>query len=99
MKITAQRLRNLTTGRLHTQMEDIYKDLETITGMDGLFTHMLPGACEAALPWLEEKVTDERYWDGEYDPTHEGEYDLPNPTEAEKKEIQSRYDPMYIWRQ
>ena len=28
-----QRLRNLTTGRLHTEMGHIYEDLELITGM------------------------------------------------------------------
>ena len=27
-----QRLRNLTTGRLHTQMTDIYMDLDYLTG-------------------------------------------------------------------
>ena len=33
-----QRLRNLTTGRLHTEMGHIYEDLGIITGETGLMT-------------------------------------------------------------
>ena len=53
-----QRLRNLTTGRLHTEMGHIYEDLGWLTGESGLMTHMLPRAMDAVRPWLEEKVTD-----------------------------------------
>lgn len=61
MVITAQRLRNLTTGRLHTEMDDIYADLEMITGESGLMTHMLPGALRCVTPWLHGCKLDERY--------------------------------------
>lgn len=72
-----QRLRNLTTGRLHTQMADIYQDIEYLTGARGVLTHMLPDATKALLPYLREKTPDARLWDGAYDTAHVGEIDVP----------------------
>ncbi len=86
-----QRLRNLTTGRLHTEMGHIYQDLEEITGEKGLMTHMLPRVQRAVEPWLREQVTDSRFWDGEYDTTHTGEIDLPTPTAEDRKLMFERY--------
>ncbi len=89
-----QRLRNLTTGKLHTEMSHIYQDLELITGMGGLMTHMLPNAMRAVEPWLETVVTDSEYWDGEYHPALDGEYDLPPMTTHQQKECLSRYQKL-----
>lgn len=86
-----QRLRNLTTGRLHTDIGCIYEDLGTITGEEGLMAHMLPGAMRAVKPWLREHVTDPRFWDGEYDTTHTGEYDLPASTDSDRAAMFERY--------
>ncbi len=86
-----QRLRNLTTGRLHTDMTHVYEDLETITGEEGLMTHMLPNVMTAVAPWLRENVKDERFWDSEYDTTHTGEFELPEPTAAEREAMLERY--------
>lgn len=86
-----QRLRNLTTGRLHTEMGHIYKDLEAITGMRGLMTHMLPRAIRAVEPWLREHVADKRFWDDGYDSTHKGEYALREPTAADRAAMLERY--------
>ena len=61
-----QRLRNLTTGRLHTETNHIYDDLGALTGEKGLMTRMIPRALKAVRPWLREKVLDARFWDGEY---------------------------------
>jgi len=83
MKITYQQLRNLTTRRLHTNMGDIYSLIDFITQSPGVMTHMIPRAIIAIDPWLQSKVTDVRFWDGEYDPTHEGEFDLPHMTKDE----------------
>ena len=41
-------------------MEHIYEDLGTITGEEGLMTHMLPRAMRAVEPWLREHVTEPR---------------------------------------
>ena len=68
-------------------MEDIYLDLEEITGEKGLMTHMLPRALTAITPWLKEKVTEPRFWDGEYDTTHGGDYPLPESTKEERAEM------------
>jgi hypothetical protein len=89
-----QRLRNLTTGRLHTSMGDIYEDMELITGEQGIMTHMLPRVAEAILPWLKANVTEERFWDGKYDPSHTGEYDLPEASSAEKTKFWGKYKEM-----
>ena len=86
-----QRLRNLTTGRLHTEIGHIYEDLETITGVRGLMTHMIPRAARAVEPWLREHVTDARFWDGKYDTTHAGEYALPKPTAEDRAAMFERY--------
>ena len=86
-----QRLRNLTTGRLHTEVSYIYQDLEYLSGMGSLFTHMLPNVARAMEPWLKEKVTDPRYWDGEYDTTHTGEYDIAPMNAEEKEAMLERY--------
>lgn len=86
-----QRLRNLTTGRLHTTMDHIYEDLGMITGQKGLMTHMLPRAMRAIEPWLRDNITDSRFWDGLYDTAHIGEITLPIPTESEREFMTERY--------
>ena len=90
----AQRLRNLTTGKLHTEIKHIYEDLELITGGSGFMTHMLPNALNAALPWLKVVVTDQEYWDDTFSPEITGEYDLPEATQEEKEEMRSRFTKM-----
>jgi hypothetical protein len=86
-----QRLRNLTTGRLHTDIGCIYEDLEWITGQSGLMTHMLPRALNAVTPWLREHVTDPRFWDDAFDPLHVGEVELPEPTAAHRQSMAELY--------
>lgn len=89
--ISAQRLRNLTTERLHTEMDHVYQDLEIITKQQGLLTHMLPRVNNAVLPWLREKVKDQRFWDGEFDPSHTGDVELPEATAEELEAMLQRY--------
>jgi hypothetical protein len=91
MKITAQRLRNLTTQRLHTDMGCVYQDLAEIMGEPGMMTHMIPRAVQAVEPWLRRHLTDARFWDGEYDPSHEGDFDLPTPTDEDRIEMAQIY--------
>lgn len=81
MTISNQRLRNLTTQRLHTKMEDIYNDLTALTGIEA-FTHQLPKLCDAITPYLKSKLTDPKFWNDAYDPRHIGETEIdPMPTE------------------
>ena len=89
--LETQRLRNLTTGRLHTKMGHIYQDMETLTGMEGIFTHMIPNISRAMEPWLKEQVKDERFWDDEHDTTHVGNYDIEPMTKDEQTLVMKRY--------
>lgn len=78
-----QRLRNLTTGRLHTRMSDIYEDIEYLVGEKGIMTHMLPNACKSLCQvYLMHEIKEDKFWDGQYDPTHLGDFDiLPMPSD------------------
>lgn len=89
--ISAQRLRNLTTSRLHTDIRHVHEDLCRIFGVDWLMTHMLPRALRAVKPWLREALPQERLWDGEHDPSHEGEFALRAQTEEELDGIWRRF--------
>lgn len=86
-----QRLRNLTTGRLHTEISHIYQDMELITGEKGLMTHMLPRVAKAIEPWLRKNVMEQRFWEDVYDTTHTGDYSLPEPTQEERAEMFKLY--------
>jgi len=86
-----QRLRNLTTGRLHTDIGHVYQDIEYFTGETGVMTHMLPNANRALKPYLEQKVSNPRFYDGEYDPSHIGEIDIEPMDETEKGKFWERY--------
>lgn len=68
-----QVLRNLTTGRLHTEVADIYEAIEFFISEPGIMTHQIPSAMTALRPFLQEQFTDPRLWDDQYDPSHVGE--------------------------
>lgn len=86
-----QRLRNLTTTRLHTQVDDVYKDIGALTGEPGVMTHMIPNALIALGPYLREKAPDPRLWDGAYDGEHVGEMEVPAMDETERAQFWKRY--------
>lgn len=65
-----QRLRNLTTGILHTRCEDIYLDIERLTGQAYL-THQLLAAHRALVPYLRRRVPGEHF-EGGYRPEARG---------------------------
>jgi len=72
-------------------MDDIYKDVEFLTGETGVMTHQLPNAFRAMQPWLREKVTEERFWDGEFDTTHEGETAIEPMSDEDRRAFWGRY--------
>ncbi len=86
-----QRLRNLTTGRLHTNMSHIYQDIEYFTGEEGIMTHMLPNACRALEPYLKKKLKDIRFWDGKYDTSHTGNIDIKPMDKKEREDFFKQY--------
>jgi len=87
-----QRVRNLTTSRLHTDIRFLYEDLCFITGINCLMTHELPNAMRAVLPWLIDHIPDPAFWDNEYNPLHIGEIELPVPSELERQAIVERFN-------
>lgn len=54
MKVTKLQLLNITTGVMHTNMDDIYKFFDQVIE-EGIMTHMLPRALEAIRPILKER--------------------------------------------
>lgn len=86
-----QRVRNLTTGVLHTPVSDIYKDIEAITGTEGMMTHQIGNALDALRPYLRTVLHDERYWDGAWDTEHAGEVDVPPMNDQQRKEFFARF--------
>ena len=89
--MSVQRLRTLTTGVLHTEMAHVYEDIENITGEPGIWSHHIPAAMSALVPWLENRITDERFWDYEHDPEHVGMVTLKPMTSVEKENFFKLY--------
>lgn len=89
-----QRLRNLTTGRLHTKMDDIYLDIEYLTGEEGVMTHMLPNALKAIRPYLEDHVKDKKFWNGEYDTSHNGDTNIPPMNKEDQNKFWAAFSKM-----
>lgn len=86
-----QRLRNLTTGRLHTKIEDVYADLEFLTRESGIMTHSIPNACRAIEPWLRDKITEPQFFDGAHNPSHQGEIEIQPMTNDEREAFFERF--------
>ena len=91
MTFSIQRLRTLTTGPLHTEIDDVKEDLGLIFGDTGFMTHMLPNLLDAALPWLRSIGLDARFFDGAHDPSHVGTITIPVPTAADRAAMWGRY--------
>lgn len=72
-----QRLRNLTTKKLHTDISHVYHDIEYLVGVGGIMTHQIPNALRSLDFYLMDQVPDRRFWDGVHDPLHAGEWDIP----------------------
>lgn len=93
--IDAQRLRTLTTDRLHTVIDDVYKDLDMIVAGDSVvMTHEIPNWLVAIKPWLRAQGLDPRFWDGAHDPSHTGTMTLPVPSKRERAEMWERFNTL-----
>ena len=91
IKMDILRVRNLTTGLLHTEMHHCYEDLSVISGLNTIYTHQIPNLTRAVLPWLREKIQDDKFFNGKYNPSEKGVFLLPKPTKDEQKEIIRRF--------
>ncbi|URA06982.1 hypothetical protein P9A47_gp14 [Xanthomonas phage Elanor] len=86
-----QRLRSLTTRRLHTDVRDVYKDIALLTGQPGIMTHQIPNALRALEPFLRQRAPEPRLWDGQFDQTHTGEIEVLPMSGQELNEFMVRY--------
>ena len=96
LKLTAKRIRNLTTGILHTCMDDVHRDLAAIVGVDGLMTHQLPRVRDCVLPWLREKTKNDPVFWGE-DIKIETDWEIGHwsePSEADRAVMLENYKAM-----
>lgn len=59
MKTTKGKLRNVTSGILHTEVGDVYKFYEEYIGEKGIMTHHIPSAFKALQPILKTKLSEE----------------------------------------
>jgi hypothetical protein len=89
-----QRIRNLSTGILHTKIQDIYEDIDYLVGSDGVMTHMLPNAAKAIKPYIEKFASDQRFWNSEFDQSHYGETEIPQMNDDEKAAFWQRYEAL-----
>lgn len=94
MNIDFQRLRNLTTGILHTEIGHVYEDIEELTGQRGIMTHMIPRAIRAMEPWLKPVAFDARFWDGKFDQSHTGSMFILPMTIEERAAMFGRFADM-----
>ena len=86
-----QRLRNITTGRLHTSIGDAYIDIDYLTGSPGVMTHMIPTAIQCLEPWLRQQVPDPRFWNGEFDVSHVGDIEIEPMCHSERDAFFERF--------
>lgn len=86
-----QRIRNLTTGILHTEVGHVYEDIELITGAHGIMTHQIPQAIQAMSGWLASQIKDSKFHESIFDPEHTGDMDLQTMNEEERQNFFNKF--------
>ncbi len=78
-----QRLRNLTTSRLHTCIDDVYEDIKLLTGVC-IMTHQIPEMLELLQPYLKDRLSDVRFFDEKLDLYHIGHTNIEPMSDREE---------------
>jgi len=94
MKTTNGKLRNITSGVLHTGIGDVYVFLEDYLDAKGIMTHQLPSACRALEPILKKKLP-ENWFTKEWikdELWQNTEVEVPDLTAEEKNEFWKEYE-------
>jgi len=92
MKTAKGKLRNITTGILHTNIGDVYLFLEEYLDVKGVMTHQLPSACRALNPILKKKLSKD-WFTKEWQKNGLNEpIELPNLTKQEKILFWKKYE-------
>jgi len=86
-----QRLRNLTTGVVHTKPYHMFFDIEFLTGVIGISIKDMSLALKALKPWLRDQVDDDSFWIPEMDVSNQGQYDIQPMSNEEKAAFLKRY--------
>lgn len=81
----------MTSGRLHTEIGDVYKFCESYLGADGIMTHQLPSAFKALLPILKTKLPEEWFTDEWIKEGLDELVGVPDLTDDEKKAFWKSY--------
>jgi hypothetical protein len=91
MKTNRGKLRNITTGILHTKIQDVYEFFENYTGIK-VWTHELPAAQEILVPFLKTKIGPS-WFVNKFIP-EENDYSLiiPDLTEEERKLFYEKFE-------
>lgn len=89
MKFKTQRIRNLTTGIVHTKLVDMYLDIDRITGSP-IVTGRLGIALAELRPWLRKHIPDQQYWNVRRDLSHCGEVEIPAMSDNDKEQFRRR---------
>jgi len=92
MKTTNGKLRNITTGILHTQIGDVYTFFEDYLDAKGIMTHQLPSAGRALESILKTKL-DKEWFEKVWTKTGLDEpVEIPDLTDQEKKDFWKQYE-------
>ena len=71
INIDNQRLRNLTTGILHTDISHVYADILKLTG-EKIYTHEITDKLPIIQAWLRTGLHKRMFWNNKLDQTHIG---------------------------
>jgi len=93
MQSSFQRIRNLTSGILHTNPEDVKNDLGAILGIGDSLPHfMVTKMMQPVKDFLRKNILDQRFWDDKLDLSHVGTINISEPTDAELGKIWTAYN-------
>jgi hypothetical protein len=81
-----QRLRNLTTKKIHTNHLDMHQDIEIISRYY-IFDHQTYAALDAIQSFLMKNITDDKFFENKVDKSHNGCYDIPSMNDEERQEF------------
>lgn len=87
MNTTRGKLRNITSGILHTSVGDVYSFFEEYLGEKGIMTHHLPVAGKAILPILKRNLDDSWFTDEWVKEALDESVDIPDLTDDERTEF------------
>ncbi len=84
MEMSFQRIRNLTTGMVHTKFKHVAQDIDGLMG-DSIFDATRPLVYRTIIkPHLRKYVKDGRFWKVEMDESHVGTMDIPTIEESKE---------------